>query len=146
MVPGGVAAFSWAATLSITSNWVHPSALFAFPVSEVIWMIGSPVAMAMAVIGSTKIVRRVRLSPRVLQAEILLGRLTAGAMALFLVAAGLWSLKGGPGPRGLFDAGAIDRFALVAMAASLIVALHALRRARRVRTTPASSASSASSA
>jgi hypothetical protein len=91
--------------------------------------------MAIAVIGSTKIVRRVQLSPRVLRFEILLGRLAACAMALFLVAASLWTLRGGPGPRGLFDVGAIDRFALVAMAASLVLAVQSLRRARGVRPT-----------
>jgi hypothetical protein len=131
MVPGGVAAFSWAATLSITSYWMHPAALGAFPLPEVIWMIGSPIAIGMAVIGSTKIVRRVQLSPGVLRLEIVLGRLAAAAAALFLVAASLWTLKGGSGPRGLFDAGAIDRFALVAMTVSLLVAVQSLRRARR---------------
>ena len=130
MVPGGVAAFSWASTLSITSYWMHPAALLGFPLPEVIWMFASPLAIGMAVVGSAKIVRRVHLSPRVLRVEILLGRLAAVAMALFLMAAGLWTLKGGSGPRGLFDAGAIDRFALIAMTTSLVVAVHSLRRTR----------------
>lgn len=135
MVPGGVAAFSWAATLSITSYWMHPSALLAFPRTEVVWMLSSPLAMGMAVVGSAKLVRRVQFSARVLRIEILLGRVAALAMSLFLVAAGLWTLKGGPGPRGLFDTGSIDRFALVAMAVALVVAVHSLRRARSGRRT-----------
>ena len=133
MVPGGVAAFSWASTLSITSYWMHPAALLGFPLPEVIWMFASPFAMGMAVVGSAKIVRRVQLSPRVLRVEILLGRLAAVAMALFLMAAGLWTLEGGSGPRGLFDAGAIDRCALIAMTTSLVLAVHSLRRARSLR-------------
>jgi len=87
----------------------------------------------MGVVGSAKIVRRVQLSPRILRVEILLGRLAAIAMALFLMAAGLWTLKGGSGPRDLFDAGAIDRFALIAMTTSLVVAVHSLRRTRSFR-------------
>src|SRR5258707_1134884 len=31
MVPGGVAAFCWAATLSVSAYWAHPGALLSFP-------------------------------------------------------------------------------------------------------------------
>src|SRR5580693_5889932 len=31
LVPGGVAAFSWASTLSVSSFWAHPAALASFP-------------------------------------------------------------------------------------------------------------------
>jgi hypothetical protein len=31
LVPGGIAAFSWACTLSVTSYWAHPAALASFP-------------------------------------------------------------------------------------------------------------------
>ena len=34
LVPGGVAAFSWASTLSVSSFWAHPAALAAFPAAE----------------------------------------------------------------------------------------------------------------
>jgi hypothetical protein len=51
---------------------------------------------------------------------------------LFVFAAGLWMLSGGPGPGGLFTTGAIDRFALIAMVACLLVAIQSLGRARRV--------------
>src|SRR6202044_2912578 len=64
LVPGGVAAFSWASTLSVTSYWMHPTALSTFPLTEVAWMIASPVAMAMVVVGCAKIVRRAHLSAR----------------------------------------------------------------------------------
>jgi hypothetical protein len=135
LVPGGVAAFSWASTLSVTSYWAHPTALSAFPFSEVAWMVGSPVAMVMVVVGSTKVVRRTHLTPRVLRAEMVLGRLAAAAMALFVLATGVWMLNAGPGRRGLFASGAIDRVALIAMVACLLVAIQSLCRARRARPT-----------
>jgi hypothetical protein len=135
LVPGGVAAFSWASTLSVTSYWAHPTALSTFPLTEVAWMIGSPMALAMVAVGCAKTVRRTHLSARVLRAEIMLGQLAAAAMALFVLATGLWMLNGGPGPRGLFATGAIDRFALIAMVACLLVAIGSLSRARRVQPT-----------
>jgi hypothetical protein len=135
LVPGGIAAFSWASTLSITSYWMHPSALLAFPPAEVGWMLASPVAMVMVAVGAAKTVRRTRLSPGVLRFEILLGRLAVVAMALFLAAAGVWLLAGGTGPRGLFDAGVIDRFAVGTMTAAIVLASHTLYRARRLQLT-----------
>jgi hypothetical protein len=64
---------------------------------------------------------------------MVLGQLAAAAMALFVLATGLWMLNGGPGPRGLFATGTIDRFALIAMVACLLVAIRSLGRARRVQ-------------
>jgi hypothetical protein len=129
LVPGGVAAFSWASTLSVTSYWAHPTALSTFPLTEVGWMILSPLALLMVAVGCALTVRRTHLSARVLRAELMLGQLAAAAMALFILATGLWMLKGGAGPRGLF---AIDRFALLTMVACLMVAIRSLGRARRV--------------
>jgi hypothetical protein len=135
LVPGGIAAFSWASTLSITSYWMHPSALLAFPPAEVAWMLASPIAMVMVAVGAAKTVRRTRLSPGVLRVEILLGRLAVATMALFLAAAGVWLLGGGTGPRGLFDAGTIDRFDVITMTATIVLASDTLYRARRPRAT-----------
>jgi len=132
LVPGGVAAFSWASTLSVTSYWVHPDALSRFPLTEVAWMLASPFAMVTAAVGCVKTVRRAHLSARVLRTEMVLGRLAVGAMVLFVVAAGLWMLNGVSGSPGLFAIGAIDRFALIAMVACLVVAIQSLGRARRV--------------
>jgi hypothetical protein len=132
LVPGGVAAFSWASTLSVTSYWAHPDALSTFPLTEVAWMIASPLALVTVAVGCAKTVRRAHLSARVLRAEMALGRSAVAAMGLFVVAAGLWMLDGGAGPRGLFTTGAIDRFALIAMVACLLVAIQSMGRARRV--------------
>jgi hypothetical protein len=135
LVPGGIAAFSWASTLSITSYWMHPSALLAFPPTEVAWMLASPVAMAMVAVGAAKTVRRTQLTPGFLRVEILLGRLALVAMTLFLTAAGVWLLGGGTGPRNLFEAGTIDRFAVITMTAAIVLASHSLYRTRRLQST-----------
>jgi hypothetical protein len=132
MVPGGVAAFSWASTLSVSTYWIHPSALLRFPATEIAWMVISPMALACTVVGAIKIVRRVPLSPRLLRIEITLGKMAAGVMAVFTMAASLWMLEGASGPRGLFHTGAIDRFALVIMALSVLLALHAIHRTRGI--------------
>jgi hypothetical protein len=128
LVPGGVAAFSWASTLSISSYWMHPLALSTFPPAEVAWMIASPIALTAVAVGCAKVIRRVQLSARALRFEVTLGRLAVGVMAVFVVAAGLWVLRGGAGPHGLFTTGAIDRVALVAMVATFAVAVRAMDR------------------
>jgi hypothetical protein len=132
VVPGGIAAFTWASTLSITSYWAHPSFLAAFPLAEVMWMVVSPVAMVCLVVGATKTVRRLALQRRVLRYERWLGNVAVVGMISFLGATGCWLVDGGPGPRNLFHAGAIDIAALVVMAATLVVAHQAMRQARRL--------------
>jgi hypothetical protein len=54
LVPGGVAAFSWASTLSVSSFWAHPAALAAFPPAELAWMALSPLAVACVVAGGPR--------------------------------------------------------------------------------------------
>jgi hypothetical protein len=131
LVPGGVAAFSWAATLSVSSYWAHPTALLAFPGVEVAWMAVSPLAMTCLAVGAAKSVRRLDLSPRVLRYEARLAGMAALGMVVFLGAACGWVLDGGPAPRNLFHAGAIDGVGLAVMAATLAIAARAVSRARR---------------
>jgi hypothetical protein len=64
LVPGGVAAFSWASTLSVSSYWAHPSALASFPAAELAWMALSPLVMVGLVGGGAALVRRTELSAR----------------------------------------------------------------------------------
>jgi hypothetical protein len=130
LVPGGVAAFWWASTLSISSYWAHPGTLLHFPADEVVWMVMSPLAMISVVVGATKILRRLELSPAVLRYERRLGHVAAMAMTAFLVGSALWVVDGGPGPRNLFHAGAIDVGALVVMTGVSLVALRSVQRAR----------------
>jgi hypothetical protein len=132
VVPGGIAAFTWASTLSVTSYWAHPSVLASFPVAEVLWMVVSPVAMVCLVVGAAKTVRRLELSRRSLRFERWLGNLAVVGMISFLGGTCCWLVDGGPGPRELFHAGAIDIAALVVMAATLVIAHQAMRQARRL--------------
>jgi hypothetical protein len=132
-VPGGMAAFSWASTLSVTSYWAHPAALARFPTTEVVWMAVSPIAMASLVTGAIKTVRRVHLSPAVLRFETRLACVAIFVMAAFLTGACLWVVDGGPGPRDLFNAGAIDVVGILVMGVTLAVAQRAAQVARRGR-------------
>lgn len=131
LVPGGVAAFLWASSLSISSYWAHPGALLGFPAPEVAWMVVSPLALVGMVVGATKILRRVELSARVLRYEGQLGRIAVAAMALFVIGSCLWLVDGGPGPRNLFHAGAIDFAGLAMMTAAGVTAQRAVGGARR---------------
>jgi hypothetical protein len=130
LVPGGVAAFSWAATLSVSSYWAHPSALGRFPIAELAWMGLSPLAFVVMIVGGTKTMRRLDLSRRVLRFEASLGRMTSIAMVLFLAACACWLVDGGPGPHNLFRSGYIDVLGAVIMGASLGVADRSIRNAR----------------
>jgi hypothetical protein len=129
LVPGGIAAFSWASTLSVTAYWGHPAALGRFPASELAWMVASPPALAAAVAATVKLVRRVELPPVVQRLEALLGALTCVVMAAFLAGAGCWELEGGPGPRELFHAGAIDVAGIAVISAVLALATRVVRLA-----------------
>jgi hypothetical protein len=128
LVPGGVAAFGWAATLSVTSYWAHPAALLAFPAAEITCMVISPAALAGLATGLARLVRRLDLPPRVLRYQARLGQLAAAGMAVFLAAAASWVLAGTHGAGTLFRPGAIDVAALAVMALALAVGWHALRR------------------
>jgi hypothetical protein len=129
LVPAGVAALSWAATLSVSSYWAHPAALAAFPATEIAWMAASPVALITLVIGLAGMVRRLDLSLRVLCYEARLSRAAAAAMALFLAGAFCWVPAEGSGP-GLFHAGAIDIGSLAVMMLALCMAGRATGQAR----------------
>jgi hypothetical protein len=115
-VPGGAAAFTWAATLSITSYWAHPGALMTFPASEIAWMVVSPVVLVCTAIGAVKVVGRLDLPEPTLRYGARLAQLGAVVMSVFLVGACMWVVDGGPGPRDLFRVGAIDVAGLVVMA------------------------------
>jgi|SRR5580700_2506251 hypothetical protein len=130
LVPGGVAAFSWASTLSVSSYWAHPSALASFPAAELAWMALSPLVMVGLVGGGAALVRRTELSARVLDFEIRLGNAACAAMAVFLGGCCAWIVDGGPGPRNLFHPGAIDTAGAVVMTIAFVAARQAARMAR----------------
>ncbi len=126
LVPGGVAAFVWAATLFVTAYWAHPGALLAFPAAEVAWMVVSPVALACLGVGAVQLVRRMEFSPGLVRFEARLAQSGGVVMFVFLLGAGLWVVDGGPGPRNLFHVGAIDVASIGVMVAALAAAGRAL--------------------
>ena len=131
LVPGGVAAFSWASTLSVSSFWAHPATLAAFPAAELTWMALSPLALACLVAGAATAIRRAELSPALLRFEGRLGAAACVTMAVFLGGGCTW-LAGRTAPPGiLFRPGAIDVAGLAVMALALGVACQAVRQSRR---------------
>ncbi len=131
LVPAGVSAFVWAATRGVTSYWLHPSALRSFPTIEVAWMVVSLVAIACVVIGLTKTIRRLEVSPAVWRYEALVARAAGGVMLAFLAGAASWVLAANPpGPTGIYRVGTIDAIGLVVMVVAWAVAQRAAKRAR----------------
>ena len=127
LLPGGLAAFSWASTLSVSTYWLHPAALATFPAAELAWMAASPLALASAAGGAALLVRRVELPRRLLACQARLATSACGVMLAFFAGCGCWVASGG---QGLFHAGAIDAAGVAALAATLAVAGQAARQAR----------------
>jgi hypothetical protein len=132
LVPGGFAAFSWAATLSVTTYWLHPAALAAFPPAEVAWMAVSPFALAGAIWAVATAVRRACLPPGVLAFQARLAGPAFLAMLLFFLGCGCWVASGGG--QGLYRAGTIDAAGVCVLALALAVAGQAAWRSRRLGT------------
>jgi hypothetical protein len=128
-VPGGVAAFGWAATMWVTSYWVHPAALEAFPAMQIAWMVLCPVAIGCVITGSLQLLRRVRLSPRAFRYEMWLANVAGAGLAAFLTGAALWFVSAA-GASALFRVGVID---FAALAFLLVALLGCAAAARHVR-------------
>ena len=131
VVPGGVAAYAWASSLSVTSYWMHPGALGAFPRVELAFMLVSPAALLAIVVSATRLVRRLHLPASIVRYEHHLSRVGALAMVAFFTGAALWVVDGAPGPHNLFHVGAIDVLELLAMLGALALAVRSARAARR---------------
>ena len=139
LIPGGVAAFEWATSLSVSSYWAHPGALGAFPALEVAWMAVCPLAQVVAVASAAIVVRRVALPARVLSFETRLAAAACAVMMILLAGCSWWVATGGRpaaglpsgGQPGLFHAGLIDVAGVAVLALALAVAVQAARTARR---------------
>jgi hypothetical protein len=136
LVPGGVAAFSWASTLSVSSFWAHPAALAAFPAAELTWMAASPLSLAGLVTGAAMVVRRTELRPAVVRFQTRLADAACATMAVFLAGACAWVADRAPAPGSLFYAGAIDVAGVAVIILALAVARQAARQARRAQASP----------
>jgi hypothetical protein len=134
LIPGGLAAFEWATTLSDSSYWAHQGALLGFPAAEVAWMAVSPLALIAAVASAVVIVRRIGLPLPILAFETRLAAVACPVMVAILAGCGCWVATEGQSAGGqpsLFHAGLIDVVGIAALALALAVAVQAARTASR---------------
>jgi hypothetical protein len=131
LVPGGVAAFSWASTLSVSSLWAHPDWLARVPAPELAWMAVSPLAIAAIALGVVTIIRRAELPEHALRFEAWIGIAAAAVMVVFLGGCCAWIVDGGPGPHALFHAGTIDVAGLILLALAFALAQRSATLTRR---------------
>jgi hypothetical protein len=134
LIPGGLAAFEWATTLSDSSYWAHQGALLGFPAAEVAWMAVSPLALIAAVASAVVIVRRTEPPLRVLALETRLAAVACPVMVVILAGCGCWVATEGQsfdGQPSLFHAGLIDVVGIAVLALALAVAAQAARTASR---------------
>jgi hypothetical protein len=132
LVPGGMAAFSWASTLSVSSFWAHPALLARFPAAELTWMAVSPAAGIALLVAAAVTVRRLSLPARLVRYLTRLARLTTGSAVIFLCGAVIWLAgeRAGAGA-GLFRPGLVDGAELLVMGLALTVALRLARTLSR---------------
>ncbi|HXW86836.1 MAG TPA: hypothetical protein VEJ42_01115 [Streptosporangiaceae bacterium] len=133
LVPGGLAAFGWASTLSLSSFWAHPALLARFPAAELGWMAASPVAWTSVAAGLVTMTRRLELPPAVLRYLAGLAAAGTAAAVVFLVGGASWVLARSAGQLGPFRPGLVDGGELLIMALALIVAVRATGGIRRAR-------------
>ncbi len=132
LVPGGLAAFGWASTLSVSSFWAHPAMLSRFPVTELAWMVLSPLAGIGLVTGVTLLLRRLVLPARVARYLARVATVSSVAAGLSLAGSASWVLVMRPGQSALaFRPGAVDDAELMLMVLTLAVALRAATGIRR---------------
>jgi hypothetical protein len=123
LVPGGVAAFGWSSTLSVSSFWMHPALLLRVPAAELAWMAASPVVGITLIIAAATVVRRLALAGGLVCYLARLARGACLAAGTFLAGAAIWVVGQGGGQAGLFRPGLVDGGELVIMAVALAVAV-----------------------
>jgi hypothetical protein len=131
LVPGGVAAFGWASTLSVSSFWAHPALLARFPAPLLFWMAVSPFAGAGLVASLATVVHRLPLSARALRRQSVLATAAAAAAIVFLAGSAVWVGGHSPVESGLFRPGLVDGAELLLMALALLIVLRAAATVRR---------------
>jgi hypothetical protein len=132
LVPGGLAAFTWATSLSDSAYWAHPGEMVGFPAPELAWMAVSPLILAAAVASAMVVVRRTELSLPILAFETRLAAVACPVMIALLAGCGCWVATAGQpiyGQPSLFHAGLIDVVGIAVLALALAVAVQAARTA-----------------
>jgi hypothetical protein len=125
LVPGGIAAFGWASTLSVSTFWAHPALLGILPGAELAWMVVSPFAVLGLVAGLVALLRRLAMPGWLLTYLAWLALAASAVAAVFLAGAASWVLGNGSGQAELFRPGLINGAELAIMALALTVALRA---------------------
>jgi hypothetical protein len=133
LVPGGLAAFGWASTLSVSAYWAHPGLWAMFPAAEMTWMVLSPLAWMGLVAGCVMVVRRLEGTRRLLRYLAAVGAAAVAVAVAFLAGAATWVLARGSGQAAAFRPGVIDTVSLLIMAATVVVALRAAAGVRQAR-------------
>ncbi len=123
VVPGGIAAFGWASTLSLSSYWAHPAALSRFPAAELAWMLLSPIAEVGLMTGVVQTMRRMRMSARLLRHLARLVLAFPVAVTVLLAGAATWVLGSADGRVGLFHPGLVGAAGLAVISVTLVVVL-----------------------
>ncbi|HEY1639336.1 MAG TPA: hypothetical protein VGG35_01490 [Streptosporangiaceae bacterium] len=130
LMPAGMAAFSWASTLSVSSYWAHPAQLLRFPAAQQAWMVVSPVAAACLITGAAGLARRLPMPARLLAYLTRLAVAGALGAACFFAGAACWIFGQGSAHAGLFHAGVLDVAGLAVMTLALAAAVRATLSAR----------------
>jgi hypothetical protein len=128
LVPGGVAAFGWAATMWITSYLMHPAVLATFPAGQLTWMVLSPAAAGCVIAGTASLLRQLDQSPRALRFELGLARVGGAGMLLFIAGALRWLVSPAAGVMPAFHVGMIDLAALAVLGLAVAAVSQAARR------------------
>jgi hypothetical protein len=147
LVPGGLAAFGWAATMWVTSYWVHPAGLAAFGAARLAWMVASPAAIGCLLAGTAQLLRRVELSPRGFRYATWVGHVAWAVMAVFLAGSLTWLYSAAAATRPIFHPGVIDEAGLAALALAVsacVIAGHQAGLATRTASAGTSSAGAGS--
>jgi hypothetical protein len=133
LVPGGLAAFGWASTLSVSAYWAHPALWGIFPGPELAWMMLSPVAWIVLAACLVAVMRRLVLPGGLLRYLAWLAAAATAVAVAFLAGAATWVLARGPGQAGAFRPGLVDTASLLVMAMALVIALRAAAGIRHAR-------------
>jgi hypothetical protein len=128
MSPGGPIALMWTSTLAVSAYWAHPTTLAGFPLSEIAWMILSPVALIATVTAAATMILRLDIPARALRFTNCIARVVTLVLGLFVFGTLTWLVDGGSGPNKLFQAGTVDQIGLGVMTTTLgLAALSAYR-------------------
>ena len=120
-----LARWTWAATESISTYWIHPGRLLALPASEVAWMLASPIAALACLRGLAGLVAATGLAATWRRQ---VNWLAVAVLTPALVAAATWVIGSQHDANPSLRAGTLDLALVVAMTAAVVAIDAAARR------------------